>query len=64
MFLQVEFNTKEKMMQCFEILRKDKARCAHTFYLVSPEELASKTKYWVYYFGKEKKKYGREITDL
>lgn len=56
MFLQVEFNTKEKMMQCFEILRKDKARCAHTFYLVSPEELASKTKYWVYYFGKEKKK--------
>lgn len=52
MFKMVEFNTKEKMMSCFKSLVQDPNRLAHTFYFVSPEELARKTKYWVYYLSK------------
>lgn len=55
MFCMVEFNTIEKMMLCFSMLKKDPARYAHTFYIVSPEELASKTKYYVYYIKKQRR---------
>lgn len=47
MFEVVEFNTKEKMMSCFEKLKGDPKRCAYTFYITEPAELVGK--YWVYY---------------
>lgn len=49
MFQEVVFNTKEKMIKCFNKLVKDKARYAHTFYFISPERYTKETKYWVYY---------------
>ena len=49
MFNTVWFNTKEKMMKCFEMLSKDKSRYVHTFHIVEPIE---DNKYFVYYISK------------
>ena len=43
----VEFNTKTKMILCYEKLRNNPKRCAYTFYITEPKELVGK--YWVYY---------------
>lgn len=50
MFDSVYFNTKEKMMRCFEILVKDKSRYAHTFHLIEPIE---DNRYYIYYISKK-----------
>ena len=34
----VRFNTKEKMMECYETLLKDASRFAMTFHIVEPTE--------------------------
>ena len=34
----VRFNTKEKMMECYEALLKDMSRFAMTFHIVKPVE--------------------------
>ena len=50
MFDVVYFNTKEKMMRCFNYLIKDNKRYAHTFHLIEPIE---DNRYYVYYLRKK-----------
>lgn len=49
MFETVYFNTKEKMMRCFNYLIKDNKRYAHTFHLIEPID----NRYYVYYLRKK-----------
>ena len=51
MFDTVYFNTKEKMMRCFNILIKDSKRYAHTFHLIEPVD----NRYYIYYIRKMQK---------
>ena len=60
MFDVVYFNTKEKMMRCFNILIKDNKRYAHTFHLMEPIE---DNRYYIYYIRKIQKKKKKLLTN-
>ena len=57
-FMSIEFNTKEKMMQCFRKLKESGREYCYTFYLASPPELAKRTKYMVCYLPIKEIAYG------